>query len=77
MKYGDRGYPFALLEAGHMAQNLILVGNRLGLRSCPIGGFWERKVEDLFHLVTPEEAPIYSLVIGWGEVGPDGPQRPA
>lgn len=77
MKYGDRGYPFAFLETGHMAQNLILVGNRLGLRSCPIGGFWERKVEDLFHLVTPEEAPIYSLVIGWGEVGLGGPQRPA
>ena len=60
-----------------MAQNLILVGNRLGLRSCPIGGFWERKVEDLFHLVTPEETPIYSLVIGWGEVGLRGPKQPA
>jgi len=77
MKYGDRGYPLALIEVGHMAQNLILVGNRLGLRSCPIGGFWERKVEDLFHLVTPEETPIYSLVIGWGEVGLRGPKQPA
>jgi len=38
-KYGDRGYRFALLEAGHMAQNILLTCADLRLASVPIGGF--------------------------------------
>jgi SagB-type dehydrogenase family enzyme len=64
IKYGDRGLGYAYLEAGHMAQNVMLLARSLGLNSCPVGGFWEEWVERVFHLVTPEEAPIYSLVVG-------------
>lgn len=36
-KYGDRGYRFILLDAGHMSQNLYLVSEFLGLGIVEIG----------------------------------------
>lgn len=67
VKYGDRGYGYAFIEAGHMAQNMILVARQLGLRVCPMGGFWEERVEKILRLVSPEESPLYALVIGVGK----------
>jgi SagB-type dehydrogenase family enzyme len=63
-KYGDRSVPYAYLEAGHMAQNMLMTAGELGLSTCPVGGFWQSKVERILGLVVPEETPIYSLVIG-------------
>src|SRR5439155_2256240 len=37
-KYGDRGYRFALIEAGHIAQNLNLICSAMQLCSVTIGG---------------------------------------
>ena len=67
IKYGDRGFAYAYIEAGHMAQNLILIARHLGLAICPVGGFWEDRVEGIFRLVTPEESPLYALLIGVGK----------
>lgn len=36
-KYGERGYRFALLEAGHVTQNLLLSAESLGLGALPPG----------------------------------------
>lgn len=44
-KYGNRGYRFALLETGHVAQNLNLVAGALGLGCLNIGGFFDREVD--------------------------------
>ena len=44
-KYGARAYRFTLLEAGHVAQNLLLAVAALGLAAVPIGGFYDRKVD--------------------------------
>jgi nitroreductase len=43
-KYGERGYRFLLLEAGHLMQNLCLLSASLGLMTVPLGGFFEREV---------------------------------
>lgn len=40
-RYGQRGIRFALLEAGHLAQNLLLTATALGLKTLPIGGFYD------------------------------------
>ena len=41
IKYGDRGYRYCLLEAGHIGQNIYLVANAMGVKCCAIGGFCE------------------------------------
>src|SRR5205085_780740 len=38
-KYGERSYRFALIESGHIAQNLLLLASWMGLGSVPLGGF--------------------------------------
>lgn len=63
-KYGLRGYRFALLEAGHAAQNAILVGTALGLRVLPVGGFYDARVEALLGVDGVNESPLYLLALG-------------
>lgn len=63
-KYGERGYRFVLLEAGHIGQNLSLVSTALGLGSCALGGVNEEYFEDLLDLEKDEESLVYSMVIG-------------
>lgn len=38
-QYGERGYRFSLLEAGHIVQNLLVVAGSLRQAVTPIGGF--------------------------------------
>ena len=40
-KYGQRGYRFVSMEAGHLGQNLYLVATALGLGAVAIGGFFD------------------------------------
>jgi SagB-type dehydrogenase family enzyme len=68
-KYGQRGYRFALLEAGHVAQNLLLAATALGLASVPLGGFFDRQVNDLLEVDGLHEAALYLLPVGHA----DGP----
>jgi SagB-type dehydrogenase family enzyme len=63
-KYGDRGYRFALLEAGHAAQNVNLVAASLGLGSANIGGYWDRVVDDWLGLDGLSHGTIYLTLIG-------------
>jgi SagB-type dehydrogenase family enzyme len=73
-KYGPRGYRFVLLEAGHVAQNINLVSNALGLGSINIGGYFDRQIDDLLQLDGLTHSTIY--LIGIGEQLED-PQDPA
>ncbi|WP_185971049.1 SagB family peptide dehydrogenase [Alkalicoccobacillus porphyridii] len=45
--YGERGYRFSLLEAGHMMQNIMLVASTLELAVAPIGGFKDDVANEL------------------------------
>ena len=63
-KYGQRGYRFALLEAGHLTQNLLLASTALGLGSVPIGGFYDRRVADLLAIDGVNEVPLYVVPVG-------------
>jgi SagB-type dehydrogenase family enzyme len=64
-KYGDRGYRYALIEAGHVAQNLALVSNALELACLPIGGFRDRVVDELLDLDGITHSTLYMLAIGY------------
>ncbi|MBP7934828.1 MAG: SagB/ThcOx family dehydrogenase [Phycisphaerae bacterium] len=64
VKYGDRGYRFALLEAGHAAQNLLLTSTALGLAAVPVGGFIDEEVAGVFGCNTREQHLVYLIVVG-------------
>jgi SagB-type dehydrogenase family enzyme len=64
VKYGPRAYPYSLLEAGHMGQNIHLVCAELGIGSCSVSGFVDDTVAKIIDL-TEDEIPIYTISIGW------------
>jgi SagB-type dehydrogenase family enzyme len=63
-KYGQRGYRFALLEAGHLAQNVLLAAAALAVPALPLGGFYDSRMDDLVGADGVEESVVYAVVIG-------------
>ena len=63
-KYGDRSYRFVLLEAGHVAQNINLITNGLGLGVLNIGGYYDREIDDFLGIDGVTHSTIYMLAIG-------------
>lgn len=63
MKYGERGYRFALIEAGHLMQNLCLLSTAINIPLVPIGGFVDVLLYRLLELNGSKEIPIYSCVL--------------
>lgn len=63
-KYGSRAYRFALLEAGHVAQNFLLAATALGLAACPVGGFFDRRVDAFLGIDGLYESSLYLLPVG-------------
>jgi SagB-type dehydrogenase family enzyme len=63
-KYGDLAYRLALLEAGHLGQNVCLVATGLGLGVCPLAGFVDDALNDLLGLDGVDETVVYALAVG-------------
>lgn len=63
-KYGDRGYRFALLEAGHAAQNLSLTASAQGLGCIAWGSFYDDLINELLDCDGVAETTIHALLIG-------------
>jgi len=63
-KYGQRAYRYIYLDAGHIAQNLILASTSLNLGSCPIAAFYDGEVNKIVGVDGIEESVIYMSVIG-------------
>lgn len=64
VKYGQRAVRFALIEAGHVAQNALLAVGSHGYASKPIGGFDDDRLADLLGLDGVNDAPVYLLPVG-------------
>jgi SagB-type dehydrogenase family enzyme len=63
-KYGERGYRYALLEAGHIAQTLALGAAVAGVALVCHGAFYDRHADRLFGLDGVDEAVIAILLVG-------------
>jgi SagB-type dehydrogenase family enzyme len=63
-KYGDRGYRYIWLEAGHAAQNLNLAAALLGLASLNLGGFFDHDMARVLDLNIEVEIPLYGVALG-------------
>ena len=63
-KYGLRGYRFALLEAGHVAQNIVLAATALDLAAVPLGAFHDRRTDVFLGLDGVNESTLYTIALG-------------
>ena len=58
-KYLQRSYRYIFMDAGHIAQNLALAAEALGLGSCQIGALYDDELNALLDLDGIEESVIY------------------
>ena len=63
-KYGELGYRLMLLEAGHLAQNILLVAEAQGLSGLPVCGFYDDLMHDYLEVDGIDELCLYLLMIG-------------
>lgn len=63
-KYGLRGYRFALLEAGHLVQNLLLLAAATGIEALPLGGFYDDALDRLVSADGVNESVVYAVALG-------------
>lgn len=63
-KYKQRAYRYVYLDAGHIAQNLALAAQALGLGSCQIAALYDEEANDLLGVDGEEESTIYMTSVG-------------
>lgn len=62
-KYGERGYRYILLEAGHVGQNICLASAKKGLSAIPLGGVDDLYIESALGVDGKEESIVYTIAI--------------
>jgi len=63
-KYGNRGFRYLHLDAGHVCQNLYLASEAIECGSCAVGGFYDDAVNALLNLDGEEKFVIYMGTVG-------------
>lgn len=63
-KYGQRGFRYVYLDAGHIAQNCGLAAASSGLGCCEIGAFYDDEMNGLIGLDGDDESVISISVVG-------------
>ena len=58
-KYREKGYRFALMEAGHLAQNINLTATALNLGVINIGGYYDREIDRFLEIDGLRHSTIY------------------
>lgn len=65
VKYGvSRGPRYVHMEAGHVAQNILLQAVALGLGAVPVGAFHDAQVHKLLRLPS-DHKPLYLVPVGY------------
>ncbi len=63
-KYGDRGIRYTLIEAGHVAQNLFLQAEALGMEAGIVGAFQDKEVLRILGAPSQHE-PLLIMPVGY------------
>ncbi len=68
-KYGPRGYRFAMLEAGHIGQNLILAATAMGLPSLVYSSYHDAELERWLGFDGINEVALSVILVGGAHNG--------
>ncbi len=63
-KYGERANRYVFLDAGHIAQNLLLAAEALGFGACPIAAFRDMAVNEVVGADGRKESVGYMAAVG-------------
>ncbi len=63
-RYGERGFRYLHLDAGHVCQNLYLAAESIGAGACAIGAFDDDQVNELLGLSGQERFAVYAATVG-------------
>lgn len=63
-KYQERSYRYALIEAGHLGQNVYLAATSMGMGACGVGAFLDDNLNAMLGVDGQNEAAIYILPVG-------------
>ncbi|WP_426566075.1 SagB/ThcOx family dehydrogenase [Angustibacter sp. McL0619] len=63
-KYGERGYRFTYLEAGHVGQNVGLACTGLGLGCLPFASIYDAAVEQALGVDGLHESLVHTVLLG-------------
>ncbi len=63
-KYKQRAFRYVFLDVGHIAQNLALAAEGVGLNSCQVAAFYDDEVNQLLGIDGKTESVLYLSVIG-------------
>ena len=74
-RYGERGYRYLLLEAGHVAQNLLLAAIEKSLGGVTVGAFDDYLLSKSCGLIAGVELPLYTVVLGKEMEGEENAHR--
>jgi len=64
VKYGERGVRYAMIEAGHIGQNLFLQAEALGLKAGIVGAFSDREIIRAMGIPSSHQ-PLLIMPIGY------------
>jgi SagB-type dehydrogenase family enzyme len=63
-RYGQRGYRYLHLDAGHVCQNLYLAAASVGCGTCAIAAFVDEDLNDVLGVDGDEQFAIYLATVG-------------
>jgi len=63
-KYGQRGVRYAMIEAGHIGQNIFLQSQAMGLKAGIVGAFEDQKVIQVMGIKKTHE-PLLLMPVGY------------
>lgn len=63
-KYGDRGFRYLHMEAGHISQNIYLQATALDLSTASMAAFDDEALGQAAHLKA-DEVPLYVMPVGY------------
>jgi len=64
-KYGQRGVRYAMIEAGHIGQNIFLQSQAMGMEAGIVGAFEDGKVIEVMGIKRTHE-PLLIMPVGYG-----------
>ena len=64
IKYGQRGERYAMIEVGHIGQNIFLQCEALDLAAGIVGAFYDKEVARAIHAKKNHE-PLIIMPVGW------------